>query len=332
MSIHSPNLPHDFYICIAKQISDPITFLAFLQTCRMCNDIGIAMKEIKKKEFYLEEWIITTAPVSTGRYVYLKTLLYHTPPTTILRQCTDENFHNLRIQGCVINGMKKGEWRKYKSNGALKYITHYDDDLLHGIRLKFNLAGTIMLSENYLKGKLYGRYEYFESSGRNIHIIETYIDGILNGERREYYVNGITKLVENYVDGNLHGECNLYYDNGNLHKKDFYNNSNLNGETRIYYYNGNIRVIKNYINHELNGYCTEYFDNGVISEREFFDDGRINGPYVYYYPNGQKQQEGYFVNGNENGDHIDYNIDGSVYGVRRYNSFIQGEIISRSFR
>ena len=90
--------------------------------------------------------------------------------------------------------------------------------------------------------------------GDKIHVKSTvnYIDGLKQGEKRNYTVHNNLHSIVNYVDGKKHGSSIIYNSNGMICEIKNYHLGKLHG-TVIGYYNGRVSNVKHYLNGKLNG-------------------------------------------------------------------------------
>ena len=69
---------------------------------------------------------------------------------------------------------------------------------------------------------------------------------------------------------------------------------------------------------KYDGVCTFYWSNGNIAHQAFFDDGICNGDQLFYYKNGQIQSHNKMKNDVRHGLCKEYNEDGTVVRVIRF--------------
>ena len=108
-----------------------------------------------------------------------------------------------------VNGKRNGEYKSYNDDGTIDAIFNYVNDKIHGDYKYYGVNAsneTILLehhqySNGYLNGKSI-KYNYpDDSTNQQISIISNYINGVLDGEYKEFYENGSLKIVCNYFDG-----------------------------------------------------------------------------------------------------------------------------------
>ena len=88
--------------------------------------------------------------------------------------------------------------------------------------------------------------------------------GLINGERKSYWINGAIKQSSFFKSGVLYGESNFYYSSSQLRKKisfDLYGNRD--------------------------GVWLEYYSNGKIKEKIEYESGIISVPIIKYDINGE---------------------------------------------
>lgn len=129
-----------------------------------------------------------------------------------------------------------------------------------------------------------------------IQYIETYKNGVLNGESSWYTDKGTRILYEYYQNGKLQGKQLSYYENGNpkaeiyydkgkvtgvicfaregkiLHKSIFENGTGL---WKLYWENGNVLETGKYTNFRKDGVWKKYNENGSLDSTLEYNKGRL---------------------------------------------------------
>lgn len=127
----------------------------------------------------------------------------------------------------------------------------------------------------------------------NVDYIESYKDGLLDGESAWFSRKGIKLLSENYSKGKLHGDQSSYYDNGQL------------------------KSVVKYVNGRVDGIIA-YDKNGKILHQSIFKNG--TGAWKFYWSNGKLSEEGAYVSGRKDGVWKKYREDGSIDVITTYNN------------
>ena len=157
--------------------------------------------------------------------------------------------------------------------------------------------------------------EYYDNSGKHIKSEVTYKDGLLNGSKKLYYIDGKTKLETNFVNGIENGTAKVYYSNGKLKEESTFTDGKPNGTVKQYYSNGNLKEETTTKNGFVEGIVKKYYENGQQSFEANYKDGwklyEIN-----YNENGNKVSElvyEYKEHGSSTlGYEIIYNLDGTI--------------------
>ena len=158
------------------------------------------------------------------------------------------------------NGLKNGEWHIYK-NDKLFIKENYIDGKLNGKYEKYHIFETnkLAIECNYIDDKLEGEYTIYlyiyESDSNEPKIIKeiyNYKNGLKNGEYIKFNSDSKIKIICNYMNGLKNGECKEYYSSGKLWKKYNYIDDKLDGEYIEYSYNSSP--------------IYKYYTNGIMQE------------------------------------------------------------------
>ena len=109
--------------------------------------------------------------------------------------------------------LKIGEFKWFHSNGKLKHIGNYENDLEEGEHIW-----------------------YFDNG--NIEAIENYKDGKLDGVFKEYYQNGKISIETTFVEGVQQGFTKYYRPDGTLHSEGLFKAGDRDGNWKCYDENG----------------------------------------------------------------------------------------------
>ncbi len=103
----------------------------------------------------------------------------------------------------IQNGLINGEAVFLGTEGELLSKGLYKEGLKTGKWNGYSDHGVLLQEENYLEGKLHGRYQH-------VGVVDgEYINGKKEGEWR-YYKNGYLAQLQNYKDGKLNGVLEIY--------------------------------------------------------------------------------------------------------------------------
>lgn len=117
------------------------------------------------------------------------------------------------------------------------------------------MSNTGVIREYYNEDETRLKAEYFE------------INGIKEGEYKEYHIDGELQYICNYHYGIKEGECReYYYFDKQLYRISHYINNQRQGECREYWENGQIRYIYKYVNDVLVDTVKSYNRTGQLLE------------------------------------------------------------------
>ncbi len=169
--------------------------------------------------------------------------------------------------------------RDFYPDGKVKAEVPYKAGKKHGIAKTFNENGWLETESTFENDALVGLikgYEYYPG-GELKATYTTTIDGVLTGQKRIYYPDGMLAAEENYALGKLDGIRRTYYDNGFLEKSQTWRQGFQYGEEKIFFANGK-RKEENKFNeagimieskiYDERGRKIEDLDAGEIAERK----------------------------------------------------------------
>lgn len=167
-----------------------------------------------------------------------------------------------------------------------------------------NTSSFVDISEKERKGDLFyrkGEEQAFTGvfalfMGDWVQYIETYKNGVLDGESSWHTEHGTRILYENYSNGKLQGKQLSYYENGSpktevlydkgrivgvtcfskkgeiLHKNHFENGTGL---WKLYWENGNVLETGKYVNFRKDGVWKRYHEDGSLESTLEYSNGRL---------------------------------------------------------
>jgi antitoxin component YwqK of YwqJK toxin-antitoxin module len=154
----------------------------------------------------------------------------------------------------------------FKEKGLISYTTmHHDDDN------NFPIASGKFI--NKVKDSI---WNYWGPSG-GISMTETYKNGVLHGKKIVYYVPEFINQKKiiiaqelNYVDGLKDGEQKDYFDNGVLKVRANYSKDKKTGQVLTYTPAGVLEMKDNYVNGLKEGWCYFYDSSGKEVEKAYY--------------------------------------------------------------
>ncbi|MEE9349078.1 MAG: hypothetical protein V3U80_03460 [Flavobacteriaceae bacterium] len=175
---------------------------------------------------------------------------------------------NIRYQGEFNHGKEIGIFKFYKNVASSKpyIIKEYNNSNTEAI-VKFYSSKGVLETLGSMNGKnRIGRWEYYHKDGITIRIIENYLNGKLNGKYTSFYENKKPSIEAHYKNGKLDGLYKRYAVLGHVYQELTYSNGTLNGKA-IYHDRESGDIIKSgqYINDEKVGTWQIYID-GIASE------------------------------------------------------------------
>jgi uncharacterized protein len=314
------------------------------------NEKGIIKEEInyfegKKSGYYItyksHSWCDTLV------YIYSKDLYVDNKKNGNSEVYFEDGKTKISIQ--YKDGQKFGFQREYDINGNLievieyrngveidrDIINRYSDSLRVGIWKSFYENGNLKVEENYIEGKLNGLRKEYNKSGE---LIKTYRyqNGVLVDSLVE--IENEIKVVQDYYNvrdenGQLIKRFSGSYSNGKpigVHRT--YDSLGRVNSSRIYDSNGNM-IGEGIVNDEGDkvGEWKYYFEKGALKSIGYYETNRRFGEWKYFYETGKIEQKGNFKSGLPNGEWLWYYEDGMICRKEYFkNGKEDGEVIEYS--
>ena len=230
---------------------------------------------------------------------------------------TTEHYYpdgQLRTRFHYQNGVPEGLMEVYHDNGQLSYrgvfkegiaektFTSYtpDGQLLQETQpngpsarksTRYHSNGAIAREYIFSKGEDRHTHIHYDESGR-IHSIESYKDGLPEGEWETHEPDLQKKVTEKYKEGDLY--LRQYYRHDHLYREEVFSDQVPEHQDILYH------------------------DNGAVSEvRTYLKKKRV-GPYLAYFDNGKKKTEGYYLYDYPVGSWKHYNREGTLIETKVY--------------
>ncbi|GHV36518.1 hypothetical protein FACS1894178_7850 [Bacteroidia bacterium] len=197
------------------------------------------------------------------------------------------------------------------------------------------------------------RQEFYSNGQKEIE--ETYVNGMLNGERRVWYPNGVLFCKQHYINDTLDGKSEWFYPTGQIYDEDNYLKGKPCNVSILYYdstemhaymeymesFNEDFDEADNSLSFATNKVQAQYetvFDSygraiisreysrvGKILREETIDPDRKFRVVIYYHNNGLVSSIMYSLNGKNHGHYQTYDKNGFPSGGWDYDE--NGEVI-----
>lgn len=177
----------------------------------------------------------------------------------------------IRYEGEFNHGREVGFFKFYENQNGQPVLAvekkFFNDS--NDAFVQFFEDGKRLISEGRMSGKYYvGEWKYYQKGSKALLTIENYNDnGLLDGKRITYYVNGQIAEEKVYVDGKLEGESKWYSENGMVLKAFNYKGGELHGLSKYYDATGNLLIEGAYKNGKKDG-IWKHYENGKLSKQE----------------------------------------------------------------
>ena len=192
--------------------------------------------------------------------------------------------HNGRLGQELIQKDGHRVFKKFTSRGTL-YHYYNNDSLVITIDTK---TKQITHKGRFVDRKRDGFWFKYRKNG-NKEYEKNYRQGELVGKSVDYHVNGNLDLISNYNDnGFLEGEYKNYFVEGGLWVSGQYDAfGKRTGEWIYYNENGSVEKLINYRSERYHGYYEKYYDNGNLKEKGYYQHGRKVETWHYYNEEGE---------------------------------------------
>ncbi|MEI7594395.1 MAG: hypothetical protein WCK02_01510 [Bacteroidota bacterium] len=212
--------------------------------------------------------------------------------------------------------------RSYYSTGKVKTIASYKQEKLEGVKREFSEDGSITKSFIYNNGIVIGEG-----------IVD--LQGLKQGDWKEYYNDGTLKAIGKYINGLKMGDWKYFHANGKSEQEGkYYPAGQPDGIWKWYYENGVLEREEEFERGKESGYYKEYNDSAkLIVEGQYIEgdktgewkysfdnyfmignyrDGLKNGIWKGFYGNGKLAFEGNYVDDFPDQKHSYYNENGML--------------------
>lgn len=186
-----------------------------------------------------------------------------------------ESTKQLRYEGSFEHGKEVGIFNFYdKAGGHPTAVKRYTTGS-NTLDVSFYTTSGKKVSEGQMVGRLReGNWKFYHQDGKSILSTEHYVNGLINGKKLEYYINGVKALEETYKKGKREGLAIYYTEDNTLLKELTYKEDRLEGPAKLYDALGNLIKEGNYRDNRKNG-IWKYYKNGKKVKEVRFPQNKI---------------------------------------------------------
>lgn len=202
----------------------------------------------------------------------------------------------------------------------------------NGFNQFFHKNGKVSSEGNMVNGKPNGVWKTYYDNGV-LKSQGTWNEGQLTDNWTFYRADGIKEKEINYVDGKKEGFTRVFDEEGILLEEQYYVNNQRDSLTTRYHKNGKIAQQINYVDGKENGKSLEFaedgrlittykYEHGFTSSIEkvnrYNDENKKVGVWKEFYPDGTIKKEEEFKNGVSDGLVKEYDRNGSLQNLKKY--------------
>jgi|GEM_PF-3129558 len=150
----------------------------------------------------------------------------------------------------TITKLKQGKWVELAGDN-LKSITHYKDDMLHGLVVEYWSNGHLKSEGEYRNDILHGYFrDYYRAGGRNRQ--GNYQRGLRNGDFTKYWENGHIRTRVSYENDVEHGLMLEYFKDGTLKRETPFVRGVIQGDVKTYNKQGDLVKSRTFLGNSIN--------------------------------------------------------------------------------
>ncbi len=170
-----------------------------------------------------------------------------------------------------LDGKLNGTSKSF-TNGVLRKVEEYKDDVLDGVYKEYDDAGNILYNIAYKNGKKHGNYISYKNN--EVTCEREYIEGEQSGKTTNYR-SGKRYEEINYVMGKKNGEATKYYiETGTIQSTETYKNDKRDGPYKSYSKTEKLEAEGNYKDGLKDGEWKKYDASGKVIEKLFYVEGK----------------------------------------------------------
>ena len=212
------------------------------------------------------------------------------PTETDSNICSDKYIGNTNLLSKTYyeRGIKQFIYQEFYIGGTPKLICNYINNKKYGLFVKYHQNGNICIKCEFFHDSMINNYKAFHYDG-SIKLNYNYnINGYLDGEIIEYYVNPPVINIDDNTDNDITDNINdnTIKDLGEIYPRikliSNYCDGELNGSYKLYHKNRKIKISCNYVNNDKHGLYKEYDEQGNLILQCNYNNGELHGPYMKY--------------------------------------------------
>ncbi|MWP62148.1 toxin-antitoxin system YwqK family antitoxin [Gilliamella sp. Pas-s25] len=223
---------------------------------------------------------------------------------------TEESFYYNENKQQHLDGVH----RVWYDDGKLKLLENYNKGNKDGVFQRWYPNNKLEYEKIYKNNQLISSIEWNE---KGIKVSEAFydMDGLEQGEWKEWHDDGTKKKIAIYKNGKLDNRFQRWYKNGQLKEDEFYKQDKLDGVQKYWHENGKLAREKNYIDGVLFGTYTSWNEDGLVESIMDYEQGNFVSLVSYRYnDNNQKiiEYRKKYVNGKAVIEKITFDEKGKV--------------------
>lgn len=213
-------------------------------------------------------------------------------------------------------------------NSSGQKIKEYSlkNEKLHGPYFEWYADGTLKVDHVYIDGLYEGdQKEYFPSG--QLRIATQYKQGERHGIHEEWYPNGVLSLHMEFVCGKKQGKMGEWFSNGNRKTDVYFEQDQMDGVQTEWHENGRLKARAEFILGIKHGWQREWSEKEELLFEALFDRNQLEGPALSWWSQDRLKTRFYFVKGKKEGKQEWFHPNGQLERIAYYKSdLLDGEV------
>lgn len=192
-------------------------------------------------------------------------------------------------------GKKQGEWKKYFSNGELRYEGQFKDDIPYGEFVyyspyKYVIARTVFMKDGVSYTTMFHKNGAKRAFGKNV-------DEKKDSVWTYYDRDGVMISQDTYIEDVKSGLSQVFYPSGKVTEEVPWVNGVKNGEWKQYYEDGQVMSVIKYVNGLVEGEAMYFHPDGKVNIKGTYQNDLPTGVWEYYDLKGELIRKVTYQNG-----------------------------------